>query len=270
MAVSTTTAETAQGKEAGRAPLPLTSRHDRWWVKPVVTAVVLGIFVLYSSFRAFENQFYSCFADNCGPYLSPFYSPEITLGWSIFGWAISPALYILIFPLGFRLTCYYYRLAYYRAFFWDPPACAVREPYPRKKYTGERYFPFVLQNIHRYAFYAAVVFIFILSWDAIQGFGFFTNYGFHVGLGSLLLLINVVLLATYTFSCHSFRHLIGGRLNCYSCSVMDKTRFGLWKKVSFLNSRHALYAWASLVWVGLTDVYITLLARGVISDIRFF
>ncbi len=258
MAVST-----AQTKEAGRAPLPLTSRHDTWWVKPALTVVVLGTFVLYSSFRAFENQFYEW-----GPYLSPFYSPLLGINLSIFGWNISPALYILIFPLSFRLTCYYYRLAYYRAFFWDPPACAVREPYPRKKYSGERYFPFVLQNIHRYTFYAAVVFIFILSYDAIKGF-FFSD-GFHVGLGSLILVVNVVLLAIYTFSCHSFRHLIGGRLNCYSCTAMDKTRYGLWKKVSFLNARHALLAWISLIAVGLTDVYITLLARGVISDIRFF
>jgi hypothetical protein len=261
--MSVSTMENAQTKEAGRAPLPLTSRHDTWWVKPLITAVVLGAFVIYSTFRAFENQFFQS-----GPYLSPFYSPLLGINISIFGWTISPALYILIFPLSFRLTCYYYRLAYYRAFFWDPPACAIREPYKRKKYSGERYFPFVLQNIHRYSFYAAAIFIVILSWDAIVGF-FFSD-GFHVGLGSLILIVNVVLLAIYTFSCHSFRHLIGGRLNCYSCSAMDKTRYGLWKKVSFLNSRHALLAWASLIAVGLTDVYITLLARGVITDIRFF
>jgi hypothetical protein len=254
---------TAQGKEAGRAPLPLTSRQDMWWIKPLVTVAVLGTFVLYSTYRAFEGDYFEA-----GPYLTPFYSPLLLFGWSIFGIKISPALYILIFPLSFRLTCYYYRLAYYRAFFWDPPACAVREPYPRKKYTGERYFPFALQNLHRYAFYAAVVFIFILSWDAIRGF--FFQDGFHVNLGSIILLVNVILLATYTFSCHSFRHLIGGRLNCYSCTAMDRTRYGLWKKASFLNSRHSLYAWASLVGVGVTDIYITLLARGVIADLRFF
>jgi hypothetical protein len=254
---------TAQGKESGRVPLPLTSRHDTWWVKPVVTAVVLGAFVLYSTFRAFHNQYFEI-----DSYLSPFYSPLLPIHIDLFGWTISPAIYILIFPLSFRLTCYYYRLAYYRAFFWDPPACAVREVYPRKKYTGERYFPFVLQNIHRYAFYAAVVFVFILSYDAI--ISFFHSDGFHIGLGSLILVANAALIALYTFSCHSCRHLVGGRLNCYSCTAMDKTRYGLWKKVSFLNARHALYAWLSLFSVALADLYIMLVAMGAIMDVRLF
>ena len=254
---------TAQTKEAGRAPLPLTARRDNWWIKPLLTVIVLGGFVLYATWRAFVNSDYEW-----GPYLSPFYSPLLLININIFGWTISPALYILIFPLSFRLTCYYYRLAYYRAFFWDPPACAVREPYKRKHYTGERHFPFVLQNIHRFAFYAAVVFIFILLYDAIAAF-FFSD-GFHVGLGSLVLTANVVLLALYTFSCHSWRHLIGGRVDCYSCSVATRTRFGMWKQVSFLNSRHSLYAWASLIAVAVSDFYIMLVASGAIQDVRFF
>jgi hypothetical protein len=41
------------------------------------------------------------------------------LGSSVFGqpfggWPLSAALIVLIFPLGFRLTCYYYRKAYFR------------------------------------------------------------------------------------------------------------------------------------------------------------
>src|SRR5436190_11672216 len=189
---------TAQRQEAGRAPLPLTGRRDNWWIRPLIYVIVLGGFALYGLVRALENQYFEF-----GPYIAPFYSPYLPIELNLFGWNVSPAIYILIFPLSFRLTCYYYRLAYYRAFFWDPPACAVREVYPRKHYTGERHFPFVLQNIHRYAFYAAVVFIFILSWDAIQGF-FFSD-GFHVGLGSLIMTLNAVLLAVYTFSCPSFR-----------------------------------------------------------------
>ena len=136
---------TAPSKEAGRAPLALNSRRDTWWVRPVLTVIVLGGFGLYSLWRAFENQYFQA-----GPYLSPFYSPYLPIHLSLGGFVISPAIYILIFPLSFRLTCYYYRLAYYRAFFWDPPACAVPEPAIRKHYTGERHFPFVLQNLHRY------------------------------------------------------------------------------------------------------------------------
>ena len=254
---------TAQSKEAGRPPLPLTSRSDRWWIKPVITVVVLGFFGLYAMWRAFENQFFEF-----GPVLTPFYSPLLPIEWNIGGWRISPAFYILVFPLSFRLTCYYYRLAYYRAFFWDPPACAVAEPMSRKNYTGERRFPLILQNLHRYAFYAAAIFIFILSYDVIKSL--FWEDGFHLGVGTLVLAINVVLLATYTFSCHSFRHLIGGKVNCYSCTLVSRTRYGIWKQVSFLNARHSLYAWASLVSVMVADFYIRLVASGVIQDFRFF
>jgi hypothetical protein len=254
---------TAQSKEAGRAPLALTSRRDAWWIKPMITVIVLGGFGLYGLWRAFENQYFEF-----GPYLAPFYSPHLPFDLSIFGWHISPALYILIFPLSFRLTCYYYRLAYYRAFFLDPPACAVAEPLPRKRYSGERRFPLILQNLHRFAFYAAVAFIFILSYDAI--IAFFWEDGFHMGLGALILIANVVLLSLYTFSCHSFRHLIGGRVNCYSCSLASRTRYGIWKQVSFLNSRHSMYAWASLISVMVADFYIRSVAAGWITDFRFF
>jgi hypothetical protein len=254
---------TAPAKEAGRAPLPLGSRLDAWWVRPVLTVIVLGGFGLYSLWRAFENQYFEV-----GPYLTPFYSPYLPIHLSIGTFAISPAFYILIFPLSFRLTCYYYRLAYYRAFFWDPPACAVPEPGIRKHYTGERAFPLILQNLHRYAFYAAAIFIVILSWDTIRAF--FFNGQFGVGLGSLLMVGNVLLLALYTFSCHSWRHLIGGKINCYSCSLASRTRYGVWKRVSFLNERHAWFAWASLFSVMIVDFYIRLVATGAIQDVRFF
>ena len=34
--------------------------------------------------------------------------------------------------------------------------------------------------------------------------------GFGIGVGSLVLVVNVVLLGGYVFGCHAFRHLIGG------------------------------------------------------------
>jgi hypothetical protein len=89
---------------------------------------VLLAFIVYSTFRAFQNAYY--FAE---PYISPFYSPCLTTQCEgdtfpkLFtgpSW-ISPAIYILVVPLGFRLTCYYYRKAYYRSFWQSPPACAV-------------------------------------------------------------------------------------------------------------------------------------------------
>jgi len=104
---------TAQSREAGRAPLPLNSRRDTWWMRPLLTVIVLGSFVIYATWRGLENQFFEV-----GPYLSPFYSPLLPIDLRIGGWKISPAIYIIAFPLLVRLTCYYYRLAYYRAFFF--------------------------------------------------------------------------------------------------------------------------------------------------------
>ena len=82
----------------------------------------------------------------------------------------SPALLILPFPGLFRLTCYYYRGAYYKAFWADPPACAVGEP--RKEYCGEAAFPLIVQNIHRYFLYVALVFLLVLAYDVYQALWF--------------------------------------------------------------------------------------------------
>src|SRR6267378_2414818 len=107
----------------------------------------------------------------------------------------SPAILILGAPLGFRATCYYYRKAYYRAFFLDPPACAVGESRPHR-YSGESAFPLILQNLHRYFLYVALIFLIILWYDAVRAFWF--AGGFGIGVGSLVLLTNIILLSLYT------------------------------------------------------------------------
>src|SRR5579859_2821328 len=141
-----------------------TLREDSWWAETIPVVLLLGGFGIYATLRAFEGRFYEW-----GPYLSPFYSPLIDAHhhW----WKLSPALLILGGPLGFRATCYYYRKAYYRAFFFDPPGCAVAEN-SGHKYSGETKFPFILQNLHRYFLYLAVVFIAFLWHDAVRGFFF--------------------------------------------------------------------------------------------------
>ena len=242
-----------------------TMRRDAWWTEAIPVIILLGGFGVYATYRAFEGKFFEW-----GPYLSPFYSPLIDAShrW----WPLSPALLILIFPLGFRATCYYYRKAYYRAFFFDPPACAVAEPPPRN-YRGETGFPFILQNIHRYFLYAAVIFLCFLWYDAIRAF-FFWDHGyvphrhFGIGVGTLVLLINIVLLTLYTFSCHSLRHLVGGKLDCFSCTAFNRSRHGGWKKLTFLNERHMLFAWCSLISVGFADFYVRMVASGMIKDFR--
>lgn len=236
-----------------------TLRRDAWWLESLPVWILLGGFGIYATLRAFEGKFYES-----GPYLSPFYSPLIDPQhhW----WSLSPALLILAFPLGFRMTCYYYRKAYYRAFFFDPPACAVGEP--RHKYSGETKFPFVLQNIHRYFLYFAVIFLCFLWKDAIVSFWWDGRFG--IGLGSLVLLINIILLTLYLLSCHSLRHLVGGKLDCFSCTKSNQTRHGLWKKASSLNERHMLFAWCSLFSVGFADFYIRLVTSGAFTDPRLW
>jgi hypothetical protein len=247
-----------------------TLRQDRWWLYPAVTFTVFTAFVVYSTIRAFMGRDY--FAE---PYLSPFYSPclgDCVEGASDFGqpfgwFPLSAALIILIFPLGFRLTCYYYRKAYYRSFWLSPPACGVAEPHAA--YTGETRFPLIFQNVHRWFWYATFVVALILTWDVVLAFGPAPGEpdGIHMGLGTVLMLINVVFIWLYQVSCHSCRHIVGGRLRHFS---KHPVRYRLWTRVSKLNARHANYAWLSLFSVALVDLYIFLLASGVIDDPRFF
>src|SRR5215813_2594271 len=222
-----------------------TARRDAWWVELLPALVLLNGFGLYATWRAFEGKFYEW-----GPYLSPFYSPLIDPQHHL--WPYSPALLILVGPLGFRATCYYYRKAYYRAFFWDPPACAVAEP--RRSYSGETKFPFILQNLHRYFLYLAILFLVFLWKDVVLAFNFDGHFG--IGVGTIVLLVNVTLLSIYTLSCHSLRHLAGGKLDCFSCSTFGKPRHSAWSFLTSLNERHMWFAWCSLITVGLADFYI--------------
>ncbi|MFI1199312.1 hypothetical protein ACH4VR_07585 [Streptomyces sp. NPDC020883] len=246
-------------------------RTDRWWLAPAGTAAGLLAFVVYSTWRAFANADYYH-----APYVSPFYSPCLAENchtmhggpnWALFGswWGLSPALLILIFPLGFRLTCYYYRKAYYRGFWASPPACAVAEPHA--KYTGETRFPLILQNIHRYFFYFAVLVAGVLTYDTALTFRDGHYRWGHMGLGSLVFLANIVLIWAYTLSCHSCRHIVGGRLRHFS---KHPVRYRLWGWVGRLNERHMLLAWSSLISVAVADFYVFLLASGAFEDPRFF
>src|SRR5262249_21404187 len=193
-----------------------TARRDLWWGPQALTFAILSAFVAYATWAAFQGDHYSY-----APNLSPFYSPLLFGGgehaWfgQLPSWVprfVTPAIVILWMPAGFRLTCYYYRGAYYKAFWADPPGCAVGEP--RETYWGERSFPLVLQNVHRYFLYLALIFIIILAVDAVHGYWFDGHFG--IGIGSLLLTANVVLLGGYTLGCHSFRHLIGGGRDIHS------------------------------------------------------
>ncbi len=272
-----------------------TSRKDAWWLQPLVVFLGLSAFVVYSTWAAFQGAHYEF-----GPYLSPMYSPllfnagtafgEASLGHHTWfgdwpGWIpsiipASPALIILTIPAGFRFTCYYYRGAYYKAFWADPLNCAVGEP--RNGYRGEQFWPLLMQNIHRYLFYLAALYIVILGYDAWVGMWYHPDWaekggkmlfgqefreGFGIGVGTLVLILNVILLGGYTFGCHCARHFSGG--------FKDRITEVAWGKkpyhcISCLNRNHMKWAWCSLIWVGFTDFYIRMVSMGFWTDWRLF
>jgi hypothetical protein len=247
-----------------------TARRDVWWLPPLVVFTALSSFIGYATWAALQGANFQW-----GPYLSPFYSPLLFApdghGWfgKPPGWLplwITPAMLILPMPGGFRLTCYYYRGAYYKAFWADPPSCTVGEP--RKTYLGERSFPLILQNIHRYFLYIAVGFLFILSYDVYQALWWPDDAGtrhFGIGVGTLVLATNVVLLTCYTLGCHSMRHLIGGVRDRLAGAPVRKTAYDC---VSCLNRSHMLFAWCSLFTVAFSDLYVRMCAMGIWHDGR--
>ena len=249
-----------------------TLRRDRWWIPNVIVVTILSSFLAYATWAAFQNAHYTH-----GPYLSPFYSPEL-FGASPHAWfgpkptwwpsvvPFSPALFILPVPALFRFTCYYYRGAYYKAFWADPPACAVGEP--RKSYLGENSFPLIMQNVHRYGLLASFILLIFLWRDAYLAFWFTDDAGvthFGVGVGTLVMFTNVVLLSGYTLGCHSMRHVLGGIMKHLSKAPIRKFAYDC---SSACNRGHMNWAWCSLFSVALTDVYIRLCASGVVTDLR--
>ena len=251
----------AQIKEA-------TLRKDPWWRQPAITAAALTVVVVYLTWASLVNADYFW-----KPYISPLYSPCLATtcakgaGFDWIPWLtwLTPAIIIIGGPMGFRLTCYYYRKAYYRAFWRAPAACAVREPHAKD--TGETRFPLILQNVHRYFFWIAMVFNVILTIDAVIAFRDHARpVGAH-GPGharpARQRRAAVAVLAVLP----RVPHVTGGRLKHFS---KHPVRYWMWTQVSKLNARHMQFAWVSLFWVLFTDLYIRLVASGVISDPQFF
>lgn len=254
----------------GRAQIAQrTLRTDNWLKSPILTDLGFAAFVIYATVRAFQQD--NFFVEKYH-YLTPFYSPCISKGcgaasdfWPQFlpdVWWLPYAAASLQFLLLFRLTCYYYRGAYYRSVWQSPTACAVAEPHAT--YTGETRLPLIIQNTHRYFFYIAGIISVINTYDAIIAFHSPSGFGF--GLGNIILLGNVVMLWIYTLSCHSCRHVAGGRLKHFS---KHPVRYWMWTQISKLNTRHKLFAWITLGTLMVTDFYVMLVASGAISDLRF-
>ncbi len=252
-----------------------TARRDAWWVQPLVVFLVLSGFIVYATWAALQNAHYWH-----GSLLSPLYSPELfgVSPHALFGprplwwptWLpFSPAFLILWAPGGFRLTCYYYRGAYYKAFWADPPACTVGEP--RQHYRGEHSFPLILQNIHRYFLLLAVIVLGFLFADVYKTLWWINQttgeVDFGMGLGTLVLAGNLTMLTGYTFGCHSMRHVVGGMADRISGSSLRRVAYDC---SSCLNRRHMFWAWGSLFTVAFSDLYVRLCSMGIWSDWRIF
>ena len=253
-----------------------TMRTDPWWAGPVATFVYISTALVYLTWAAFQGEYY--WAD---PYLSPVYSPVLFAApapggvplehawigawpawWPSFLPA-SPALFALAGPGLLRFTCYYYRKAYYRSFAGSPPGCAV-SPITRRGYRGETAL-LLFQNLHRYALYVAVIYVPILTYDALIAFSRDGQFG--IGVGSVIISINTALLTGYTIGCHSFRHVFGGHDDCMSCGEQS-LKLALWKGSTWFNERHMQFAMISLFWVAFTDFYVRMVSMGVIRDLN--
>jgi hypothetical protein len=268
-----TTTATRPGASRPRAAIAAkTLRTDNWRRGPLGIGLILAFFIVYSTIRIFLGRWY--WVDDYH-YLTPLYSPCLSdscePGSAHFGTPLGafPAwlpLGLAAFPIvaGFRVTCYYYRKAGYRTLWLAPQACGVQEPH--KKYSGETRLPLIVMNFHRYFFYLAALVLAINVYDASLAL-FPEGGGFGVGVGTLIIWINVIALAGYTVSCHACRHVVGGRLKHFSKHPM---RYRFWTLVSKFNARHGMYAMVSLVTVILTDAYIMAVSAGWISDLRIY
>jgi hypothetical protein len=252
-----------------------TDRIDLWWIQPLGVWMGLTLFICYSLWAVWQGAHYFS-----GPYLSPFYCPELfgDSPHSLFGpkpawypgWLhYSPPFFVIWIPVGIRFTCYYFRGAYYKAFWADPVACTVGEP--RSKYRGENSFPLIMQNIHRYFIFFAMILIAFHAQGAFRAFWFANPVGgsekFGVGVGSIVLACDCIFLCFYIFGCHSLRHFAGGCCDKLSGRPIRKALYGC---SCSLNRFHMPWAWISLFWIGFTDLYIRLCAMGIIKDWRLF
>ena len=80
-----------------------------------------------------------------------------------------------------------------------------------------------------------------------------------------MLLVNVMLLASYTFGCHSGRHIFGGHMDEVSKSPVMSACYDC---ATGLNTRHMQFAWMSLFSVAFADIYVRLCSMGIWTDWR--
>ena len=253
-----------------------TNRIDNWWGQPLVMGLALTLTLIYTFWRLFIYDVEISYYLNGSTVVSPLFSPNI-LEWNLFGlneWAktapswINAAILIIWIPFGFRGTCYYMRRVYYRSFFASPAACWVDEPQINKSlgYKGEK-MAFVINNLHRYFLYAAMIILLIKWWDVTHTMTF--NDGLGISIGTLVMGIEAFLLTMYVTSCHALRHLAGGVLDRWTTGI-SRFRGKLFKRISIFNRSHGFWFWTSLIFVFLGDLWVLAVNKGLFSDIAIF
>ena len=242
-----------------------TQRIDNWWTEPFWMASALTIAVLYTGMRVLiwdgDIQY-----DN-HRVTSPIFSPDVLHLLHITnhpGW-MNSAMLILWIPFGFRGTCYYMRRVYHRTFFQNPTGCMIAKPELNYAigYKGERG-PFILNNIHRYMLYLAILILSVKFYDVILTTKF-SDGSRAISIGTLILGIESFLLLMYVTSCHAFRHLFGGGMNRWRGGLSGV--FGsLYRTISKVNVHHSFWFWTSLAMVFLGDLFVLAVAEDILSD----
>ena len=246
----------------------ITDRVDKWWNEPFWMAFALPLPLVYTTFRVTlwdgEIQY-----DN-HRVTSPIFSPDVihlfdlkTPNW------MNSALLILWIPFGFRGTCYYMRRVYHRVFFQNPTACVVSKPEINYRigYKGETGL-FILNNIHRYMLYLAIIILSMKIFDVYHTMHFFNGTetaGFGISVGTVVLAVESFLLLMYVGSCHAFRHLFGGSMNQWRGGISG-IMGGIYIKISNINVDHSFWFWTSLGMVFIGDLFVWAVAEGIISD----
>ncbi len=244
-----------------------TNRVDNWWSQPLAMGLALTLALLYTFWRLFLYDTGISYELDGSTVMSPIFSPNV-LEWKLFGLSewnhpnwVNAAILVLWIPFGFRGTCYYMRRVYYRTFFASPTACWVDEPEINKKlgYKGEKRV-FILNNLHRYFLYAAIIIIAIKWWDVTHTLTFEGGrYGFSVG--TLVMAFEAFLLTMYVTSCHALRHLAGGMLDRWTTGI-SRIRGKLFGRLSLTNRSHGFWFWTSLSFVFIGDLWVFAVNEG--------
>lgn len=184
---------------------------------------------------------------------------------SVFAQVESPIfkthLALLIIPIGFRLTCYYFRGWYSKHIFGRSFSKRQLLNLKHIKYTGEWW----VHKLHRYFLIAAIGLLILHFYDAV--INVIQNSG-HLYLSNILEWLDVIFLSMYVFGCHSFRHILGGNLICFGCKRKTRYKDHSWQY--WLNQHHGLFFWISIITIIVLELYVRLMTNNLITDLILF